>query len=213
MSQTNCPSDSGMKPRGLPHQKLLRDGSTATIRVQQTTDAKALLDFYRALPEQDRIFLDDDVTSADWIDRFIHRSDFQKVYPIVAEAGGAIQGHAWLIRAHHGWLSHVGQLRLAVARDYQRRGLGSALVKDILCLAVDLGLEMMTARVMENQAGALKMFERLGFIREATLKGMVKDVNGRRRNMIILGNDISQIWRAMELLVADIPPTREMLQG
>lgn len=196
-----------------PRQATLHSGEVVSIRAQQVTDAKSLVDFYASLSEEERCVLDDDVSDPNWITRFIRRSNFDTVIPIVAEADGAICGHAWLVRTHYGWMQHVGQLRVAVAPSHQRQGLGSILLKEILRIAVDVGLEMMTARVMETQVGALKMFERVGFRREAIFRGFVKDTYGRRRNMIVLGNDISQIWRAMEALVADVPPTREMLAG
>ena len=202
-----------MKSQGLPGQRTLRDGTVITIRAQETTDATALLEFYRALPEEDRQYLDEDVATPQWISRFIERSDFNTRYPIVAELGGRIIGHAWLIRTPHGWMSHVGQLRFAVARDQQRKGLGWALVREILHIAETVGLELMTARVLEDQVSVLRTFETLGFKREAVLRGYVRDVQGHRRDLVILGNDISQIWQAMELLVSDAPPTREMLGG
>lgn len=195
-----------MKIQGLPVQKTLRDGTPITIRLQETTDAKALLDFYRALPDEDRQYLDDDVATPEWISRFIQRADFNTRYPIVAEAAGRIIGHAWLIRTPQGWMAHVGQLRFAVARDQQRKGLGSALVREILHIAENVGLDMMTARVLEDQLSVLRTLEKLGFKREAVLHGYVRDIQGHRRNLVILGNDISQIWQAMEMLVADAPP-------
>ncbi len=198
-----------MKSQGLPCQHTLRDGMAVTIRLQETTDAKALLDFYCALPEEDRQYLDDDVATPEWIRRFIQRTDFKTRYPIVAEAAGRIIGHAWLIRTQQGWMSHVGQLRFAVARDQQRKGLGLALVREILHIAENIGLDIMTARVLEDQVGVLCICEKLGFKREAVLQGYARDVQGHRRNLVILGNDISRIWDAMEMLVADMPPTRE----
>ena len=141
--------------------------------------------------------------------RFIAKSNFDTLFPIVAIDDGKICGHAWLIRTHHGWTRHVGQTRLVVAPDHQRKGLGSILLREILVVAVDAGLEMMTARVMEDQEGVLKMFERMGFRREGTFHGYVKDIHGRRKNMVVLGDDISQIWRAMEALVADMQTARD----
>jgi L-amino acid N-acyltransferase YncA len=195
-----------MKPTGFPKNITLKNGDTATIRLQEVHDAEALLAFYRSLPEEDRIFLDDDCTTRAWVDRFIRRSDFDKIIPLVAEAGGKILGHAWLIRTHYGWMAHVGQLRLAIARSCQRHGLGSAMVRELIRIANELGLEKMTVRMMDNQHGAIRAFERIGFRKNAEFPGLIKDVLGRKRNLVIMANDISQIWNAMETLVADIPP-------
>ena len=70
-----------------------------------------------------------------------------------------------------------------------------------------------TVRVMETQPAAIRAFQRIGFQIEATLRGHVRDANGRSRNLVLMGNDIAQIWLAMENLVSDLPPTRELLGG
>lgn len=189
----------------------LKNGEQVDLRPLVPKDAAALLAFYRVLPAEDRQFLDDDVTRQDWVDRFIKRVDYDTLIPLVAECRGEIQGHATLIRVHHGWLAHVGQIRIAVARPYQHQGLGKALLRELMKIAVGFGLEKMTARLMDNQVGARRAFEKLGFKVDATLKGYVKDVNGRRHHLLLMGNDVSHIWQAMDTLVSDAPPTRETL--
>jgi len=200
-----------MKPHGFPKQVHIKGGSTVMLRLQESHDAQALLAFYRALPEEDRIFLDDDCTTRGWVDRFIHRSDFDKITPIVAEASDRIIGHAWLIRTHYGWMAHVGELRLSVAREHQRKGLGSSMVHELLQIAIDAGLEKMTVRMMDTQHGAIRSFEKIGFQKNAEFPGIVKDVLGRPRNLVIMANDISHIWKAMDALVEDVPHSRETL--
>lgn len=188
----------------------LRSGEKIVIRPLVPKDARALLTFYRALPEEDRLFLDDDVTRNEWVERFLNRVDYDTLVPLVAEYKGNIEGHATLIRTHYGWMSHVGQLRVAVSRSFQRKGVGTALIREIMKIAVGFGLEKMTARLMDNQVGARKAFERLGFKVEATFRRFVKDTTGRRRNMLVMANDVSHIWQAMDTLVSDMPTTREV---
>ena len=202
-----------MKPEGYPKSRALKDGTTVVLRLQEPNDALALHAFYNALPEDDRMFLDDDVTQPEWLVRFMARCDFVSIYPLVAVTDTQIVGHAWLARTRYGWMKHVGQLRLAVARAYQRKGLGSELARETLRIAINIGLEKMAVRMMDNQEGAIRAFQRIGFKPEATLRGHVRDARGRSRNLVLMGNDIAQIWLAMEHLVADIPPTREPLRG
>ena len=190
---------------------LRKSGETVEIRPLVPRDAAALLAFYRELPEEDRLFLDDDVTQDDWVKRMMSRVDYDNYVPLVAVYDEMIVGHAILIRTHFGWMSHVGQIRIAVARSFQHKGLGKALVRELMKIAVSFGLEKMTARLMDNQVGARKAFEHLGFKVEGTFKGFVKDVSGKRRNMLLMANDVSHIWQAMDTLVSDAPPTRETL--
>ena len=202
-----------MRPEGYPKTRVLRDGTSIVLRLQDSNDALALHQFYLALPEEDRIFLDDDVTKPEWLVRFMARCDFESIFPLVATLDGKLVGHAWLARTRYGWMKHVGQLRLAVARPMQRKGLGSELARETLRIAINIGLEKMTVRMMDTQDAAIKAFQRIGFKPEATLRGHVRDAHGRARNLVLMGNDIAQIWLSMENLVSDMPPTRELLGG
>jgi len=100
----------------------------------------------------------------------------------------------------------VGELRVAVARAYRRKGLATALAGLLVRLATDQGVDKFIVEVVENQVGALRTFEKLGFHKEAVLRDHVKDRSGMRRDLLILANDVSHIWAAMEALVADAPP-------
>jgi RimJ/RimL family protein N-acetyltransferase len=73
-------------------------------------------------------------------------------------------------------------------------------------LATDQGADKLIVEVVENQVAALRTFQKLGFQQEAVLRGHVKDIRGGRRDLLILANDVSHIWAAMEALVADTPP-------
>ena len=185
----------------------LRNGETAVIRRLTVADGKALQAFFRSLPADDRLFLRDDVTQDAWLERFIRQVDNETLVALVAEHGGDIVGHATLQRALHGWTRHVAEIRVVVARESQRKGLGTALAKAITKLAVSLGLEKMVAHVVENQVGAIKAFERLGFQKEAVLKNHVKDLRGMKRDLVVLSDDVSHLWSAMEALVSDYSPT------
>jgi len=172
-------------------------------------DGPALLEFFRELPEEDRLFLRHDVTTQEWMEKFMRNVDFETRLPLVAEHERRMVGTATLYRNSHGWEMHVGEIRVAVSRPYQRMGLGTALARALVKVAVKSGIEKMIAEVVENQVGAKRAFEKLGFQEEAKLKGHVKDIHGRRRDLLILSNDVSHIWEAMEAMVSDYLPAKE----
>jgi RimJ/RimL family protein N-acetyltransferase len=166
-------------------------------------DGLAVLDFFRALPEEDRLFLDDDVASPQWLERFVRRIDYDTVVPLVATHAGQVTGQATLYRSRHGWSAHVAEIRVAVARAFQRRGLGTALARELVKRAIPSSIEKVVAAVVDNQVAAKRAFEKLGFHPEAVLKRHVKDIHGTKRDLVIMANDISHIWDAMESLLRD----------
>lgn len=198
-----------MNTTGYPLQVPLRDRTKVTVRPMEAKDGPAVWDFFRSLPEEDRLFLRDDVTSPEWLKRFIARIDHETMFPIVAEQGGQVVGNAELYRSRRGWSAHVGEIRVAVARAYQRKGLGTVLARELVKAAVNAGLEKMVASVVDNQVGAKRAFEKLGFRAEAVLKGHVKDIHGSKRDLVIMANDVSHIWESMESLLQDYSPSAE----
>ncbi len=192
---------------GFPKDVMLRDGTSVVIRPVGRKDGAALLAFFRGLPEEDRQYLRDDVTTDTWIQGFLDRIDYDTMIPLLAEHEGAVVGEGTLYRTRHGWTTHVAQIRLAVAREFQRRGLGTAIARILVRHAIGLGLEKMVAQVVDNQVGAQRAFEKLGFTKEAVLKGHVRDISGVKRDLAVYSNDVSHLWEAMERMVADFSPT------
>lgn len=195
-----------MRLEGFPRSVTLRDGTALAVRPAKRGDQPALLAFYREMPQEDRLFLKDDVTTESWADRFIRRIERNEALSLVAETDGQIVAEATLYRPQHGWSSHVGELRVAVARSHRRKGLATALAGMLVKLATDQGADKIIVEVVENQVSALRTFSKLGFQQEAVLRGHVKDIRGARRDLLVLSNDVSHIWAAMEALMADSSP-------
>ena len=198
-----------MTLEGFPQSLALRDGTLVTVRPLETADAKAVQAFYRSLPEEDRLYLKDDVTDAGWWQRFATLVASGEVVSLIGEREGKVVAEASLYRALRGWSTHVGELRISVARALRRDGLGTALARELVKIATRLGIDKIMIEVVENQAGARRMFRRLGFRQEAVLRGHVKDINGTKRNLVLASTDVSHIWDAMEALVADFSPSSE----
>jgi RimJ/RimL family protein N-acetyltransferase len=187
----------------------LRDGTQVVIRPMDPKDGPALHAFFRALPEQDRQYLRDDVTKTEWIERFVRAIDYETLVPVVAEYEGRIVGSGNFYRPAYGWSRHVAEIRVSVAATMQRQGLGTAIARVLVRHAIGAGVEKMVAHVVENQISAARAFERLGFRREAILKSHVKDVYGKKRDLIVMSNDVSHLWDAMRAMNADFSPSRE----
>ncbi len=187
----------------------LRGGTEVVIRSMRREDAPAVHGLFKALPAEDRLYLRDDVTAGDFMDRFLERSASGSMIPLVALSGGEIVGNASLYRNQHGWAAHVGQIRMAVARSFQRKGLGTELARCIVKIAMQQGVDKLVAEVAENQTGAKRAFGRLGFVQEAVLKGHVKDLQGRKRDLCLFANDVSHLWEAMETLASEYEGTMD----
>lgn len=187
----------------FPIQVTLKDGPKVTLAPLDPEQGKPLRDFYRALPEEERLVLKDDVTSEGWCERFLRKVESREVVSLVARSGQKVVAEASLYRTLYGWSRHVGELRVAVNPDLRRKGLATEMAKALVQLATDLGIEKLIVQVVEHQVAARRIFEKLGFHQEAVLPHHVMDLSGQKRDLLVLTNDVAHIWAAMEALTSD----------
>jgi RimJ/RimL family protein N-acetyltransferase len=187
-----------MPLRDFPKQIALRDSTPVTLRPLVPGDEGNLLEFFRRLSAEDRQFLRDDVMRPETVRAWCHEPDYDRVLPILAELEGRIIGDATLHRHPSGWMRHVGEIRVATDPFFRRRGLASALAREIFYLALQAGLDKMIAEVAADQVAAAKVFEKLGFLHEARLTGHIVDLQGRKHDLLILSTDIPTLMHTME---------------
>ena len=179
----------------------LKDGISIVIRPLSKQDGPALLKFFQSVPEDDRLFLKDDVTKKETIDRWINELDYDKVLPLIAEKDDAILGDATLHFHKYRWQLHMAEIRCVVAREYQKNGIGTALMRELVGFAEQKGVSIIRANMMDIQVSAQKAFERLGFKKEAELKDFLIDQNGKTHNLILMVNNVADLWKKMEDLL------------
>jgi RimJ/RimL family protein N-acetyltransferase len=186
-----------------PKTVKIKDGDFVVIRPLVPEDGPALLGFFRALPADDRLFLREDVTKQEVIDRWIAQLDYDKVLPIVAAKDSAIIGDATLHTSQYGWHRHMAEIRCVVARGYQKKGLGTILMHELVSQASHRGVDKIRAEMMDTQISAQMAFRKLGFKKEAELRNFVIDIDGKSHNLVIMVNDVSELWKKMEDLLID----------
>jgi len=160
------------------------------LRPLEPRDQPALLDFFQAVPESDRLFLADDVTDAGLIEAWCRKLDLDTVFPLMAVAGERIVGNATLHRSKGGWTSHIGRVRVVVHPEFRGRGLARALVDELIEIATDIGLDKLDAEFMSGQEQQQRVFEKIGFVRIAELPDHVLDRKNEAHNLIIMAYDL-----------------------
>lgn len=198
-------------PKEIP----LKNNLKVVIRPLAKNDFDRLFAFFQALPQEEKMYLRHDVTDPAVVRGWAQKIDLEHVIPLVALDGDTIVADGTLHIATHGWMQHVAHLRLVVAPTHQRSGLGTVIAHELVEIAQHRGLEKLQAHVIESNAGALRMFERVGFQRAAVLKDLVKDRQGRKQNLVVLINDVERLGRIMEDWIQDtmLPSLRGSGEG
>src|SRR5579883_2118826 len=170
-----------------PRDMGLRDGTRLTIRPLEQADCAALLAFFQRIPEQERFFLKDDVTSPAVIDRWTRELDYDRALPLIALDGGRIVADAVLLRQRGGARSHLAELRLVVDPDYRHRGLGSLLMRELTEIAYDAELDQLVFELVKDvEDDALEAVSFFGAVPLATIPEIVKDPHGKPHDLVYL---------------------------
>lgn len=170
--------------------KTKTDGKTVTLRLMTASDKQAVLDFARALPEDDLLFLSFDITAEDFVDSWIKRIETGRWHTILVEIDGKLVGHGSLMRTDQIWSRHLGEIILLLAPEVRGKGLGNILAGEIFAKAGELGLQKVVARMAADQKGAIQVFEKLGFNAEALLADYVIDRNDKTHDLIAMSHDV-----------------------
>jgi L-amino acid N-acyltransferase YncA len=174
----------------LPKDVKLRDGRTATLRLMGANDKQRVLDFARALPQDDLLFLRTDITDPQIIEDWIKNVEKGTTITILAEINGDLAAYASLHLNEARWTRRVGEIRVNTGFAYRNTGLGRRLASEIFEIGRGHGLKKMIAMMTPDQTGARAVFEKLGFQVEAILADWVEDRRGQPRDLLVMSHDL-----------------------
>jgi hypothetical protein len=117
--------------------ETLKDGTNVIIRNLHYDDLDQLMKFYRSLPPDDRVYLKVDVTSRRVVKQRMKLMEAGTVFRIIALHEGKIVGDGMFEFSKEEWRKHQGELRVIVAREYQRKGLGLIMLGELHSLAIN----------------------------------------------------------------------------
>jgi GNAT superfamily N-acetyltransferase len=174
----------------FPKEITLKDGSHCRLRPLRKEDEMDFHEFFLAVPPAERMFIKHRVTEPEVIREWCQNIDLGRNFPLLALMDGKFVGAATLHQQLGGWKRHVGRVSVLVLPQYRGRGLARTLVKEIVELARNLGLEKVEAEFIGGQEAAIKMFALLGFSNLLRLESYVKDMQAISHDYILMGLDL-----------------------
>ncbi len=163
----------------------LTDGARLLLRPLTEEDRAALLDLYTTAEPSDLHSLRHDVTNAEVVNSWVDDLDYHYVFPLLAIINDRVVGNATLHRPG-GPFRHIGELRIFLAKDYRRRGLGTEMLHSLVELARKEGLHQLRAEVFASQPKVIRAFESLGFERRCVLEDYFMRPDGQTEDIVLL---------------------------
>ena len=163
----------------------LKEGAYVLLRPMVREDESRLMEFYSTAREDDLRYLRHDVQDPAVIREWCDRLDYNKVLPLLAFAEERILGIASL-HFCEAPKRHIGEVRLFLARDYRKCGLGLKMVRALIDLARKRGLGILMAEVVAEETKTIKAFESLGFKARVTLDDYFMLPDGDLHDVVLM---------------------------
>lgn len=183
--------------------EILKDGTKVVVRNLHPGDLDELMKFYRALPDEDRIYLKVDVTNRKVVRQRIDLIETGRIFRIVAVHGDEIVADGALELSIGEWGKNQGELRVIVAKEFQRKGLGMIMMRELYFVALKNNVEKIVGKIMKPQVAAQKICSKLGFRKEAVMHDYVRDQAGEPQDFVIMTCDINNLWAELEYFYTD----------
>jgi RimJ/RimL family protein N-acetyltransferase len=155
-----------MKANRFLRRFTARDGREVTLRTPRWGDLDDMLDFINSLIEEEApIAINRKVTreeEVDWLAALLTDLEKGNHATIVAQVEGRMVGNV-VVRPRVGRLKHMGTLGISIKKGYRGIGIGRELMTEIEPHARDLGVEVISLDVFENNQKALNLYTRMGY--------------------------------------------------
>lgn len=169
------------------------DAGPIELRQMTPADEAAVLGFARSLPVHDLLFLPRNISEPKVLSAWIKEIERGAIVSLLALRAGGVVGCGTVVCDPHSWSPHVGEIRNVVSPEMRGLGVGRALTQETFALALEMGLEKLVVQMTVDQVSGIALFEALGFRGEALLREHVRDRDGKKHDIVVLGHNVAQI--------------------
>ncbi len=146
------------------------------VRAARPKDARSFLEMWRTVVDEKRYVRSETVRRSVgyYRRRYFRRSWTDEQASIVAVHGDQVIGHLNAAREEGPMTRHVATLGMAVAPEWRGRGVGSALMHEVIRWAKEVGVEKLALSVYPHNEAAMALYRKFGFKEEGRLTGHSK---------------------------------------
>ena len=166
------------------------DGIEVQIRPLEAGDEKALLGFFKNLPEPEVMFFKRRVRDPEVIKQWCENIDLYARLPLLALHEGKVIAVASLLQNNGGWKRHIGRISQSILPKYRQKGIAGKLVQELVDVARMAGLQKVEAEFIDKQEGGQKLFALLGFTHLMNLEDYVQDMQAIQHDYVLMGMNL-----------------------
>jgi len=163
----------------------LKDGALVLLRPMVEEDRPYLDQLYLSASDDDVRYLRDNVKDESVLQSWCDNLDYNVTLPMLA----LIKDHAvgsGVLHFNKGPKRHVGEVRIFLAKDFRKRGLGTKMVRVLVDIARRQGLSLLVVEVTSDQPKVVHAFGQIGFIAHCTLEDYFMFPDGDCADVVLM---------------------------
>lgn len=161
----------------------LRDGARVLLRPLTSNDRQALMNFFLHTSQEELRFMRHDVSKPEVINGWIDNLNYEVIFPIIAIVGDRIVGEATL-HFQSGCARHRAEVRIFLAKDFRRRGLGMRMTQTMIEIAKRRSLYLLEVQIVRDLSSDVKAMEKVGFEVNCTYEDYYMLPDGELRDVV-----------------------------
>jgi putative acetyltransferase len=141
------------------------------IRAARPSDARGMRDLVAAVAREGRYIRSTEARPLAVYRRRARRSWTEDGAELVAVADGRVVGGVRVVREQHAATRHVASFGLLVLAEQRGRGIGRALLAEVIRWAEHVGIRKLELAVYPDNEAAIALYRAAGFVEEGRLRG------------------------------------------
>jgi L-phenylalanine/L-methionine N-acetyltransferase len=180
-------AEAGALPDDGRSQEPVQSERPFVVRPARPRDAASFVELWKAVAAEGRFIRTEriDRSVRYYRRRFFKRTMGGEQATLVAVLGDRVIGHIHVAREDSPWTRHVASLGMTVAADWRGRGVGSALMAEVIGWAKSVGVEKLALSVYPDNEAARALYAKFGFQEEGRLTGHSKKSIGYRDEIVM----------------------------
>lgn len=163
----------------------LRDGARVLLRPLTPDDQQALMELFLPVPYDERRYMRHNINDPEVVARWATDIEYDKVFPLIAIIGDRIVGNATL-HFGQGPARHCAEVRIFLAKDFRRRGLGNKMIQALVDIAKRRSLYLLEVQIVSNLVNDIKALQKAGFTINCTIGDYFMLPDGELRDIVQL---------------------------
>ncbi len=163
----------------------LQDGKRVLFRPLTADDKNALIALFEPISTDDASLMRNDVRRREVVVSWVDKIDYKTILPLVAVVNDRIVGDATL-HFRFGPARHIADVRIFLAKEFRRCGLGSAMLKALIDVARKCGMQQLVAEIVADQVKVINAFKQLGFELRTTYPDYFMMPDGETHDVAVL---------------------------